>query len=101
GQALERAPDALPALRALARLYDERRDYRAQAQTVEAEASASLDRERRAALEFEAAEIWAAQLGDATRAQTAYRRALEANPAHAGAIPALVTLPPPEGHWRK
>src|SRR5262249_4843084 len=90
--ALEKVPNYLPALRALGRIYREANDVQAHALALESEARASLNPERRADLEFAAGELWRGQLGDIARSTAAYRRALEASPAHPRAIGALGTL---------
>jgi tetratricopeptide (TPR) repeat protein len=98
-EALERQPGYLAALRALGRVYREQGDLSAQALALEAEARASLALDRKAELEVAAADVWG-RLGEGDRALAAYRRALSAEPAHAGALGALDRLYAARGAWR-
>ena len=91
-EGLEKVPTYLPALRALGRIYRDTGDVQAHALALEAEARASSSPDRRADLEFGAGELWRTKLDDIGRATAAYRRALEASPAHPGSIGALDAL---------
>lgn len=91
-EVLALAPNHLPALRALARLYRAQGDWANLIEVLRAEGSSRTDPNERANALFQAAGIWEDQLGDAAHAVEGYQDVLRLVPTHATALQQLERL---------
>lgn len=98
-RALRVDPRNLPALKALGRLYRQKRMWPELIQMHQAEIHATDDPTQILALLFDIAETYEEQLLDETKAITAYRAVLQRSPGHLPAINALLRILRRRSSW--
>lgn len=91
-EVLTNAPTHLPALRALARIYRERRAWDQLVEVLREEAAARVDPGERGHVLFQIAELFEEQLGRADQAIDAHHEVLRLQPGHAASLRALDRL---------
>ncbi|HCF60232.1 MAG TPA: Adventurous gliding motility protein K [Myxococcales bacterium] len=99
-EVLTLSPDHFPAMRALSRIYRERKDWEYLVDTLRAEAAARSDCDERANTLFQVASLWEDEMSRTDLAIETYLEALALVPAHMPAFRALERLYGAQGAFK-